>query len=139
MLISSAIYIIFFETFVTTLKPTEKPAPITVETQKQVNPVETIDPTVPELPIITFTGFIEKMDRPAPDIAYDYAIKLDTPYMDEHSESGGPALRNTYSLVSNDTNITQKLEQNVGNKVTITGRIEWGYAETKHFLVQGIK
>ncbi len=83
-----------------------------------------------------FFGTIERMDRAAFDIYYDYQIKLNEPYLDHENASGLPQTTLTLVVIPATNAIWQKIEENLGEKIQIVGTFEWGYAETKHFTIK---
>jgi len=87
----------------------------------------------------TFTGTIIRMVRPSPDITYDYILKLDKPYRDDNNASGMTLNVDQLVLLPGGAKVWETLENNIDKKVTLTGWFEWGYAETKHFVVFSIK
>ena len=81
------------------------------------------------------------MERPAPDIAYDYKLVLKTPFLDEVED--GAEVRDRKELILTDYDETQEefLEKTVvsGSAVEVTGKVEWGYAESRVLHVTKIK
>lgn len=88
----------------------------------------------PEGKILTFKGVIQHSLRPAPDIAYDYKIVLDEPYLDKYSSVGGPE---PYYAKEYEINIFDALKY-VGKHVVLEGYLAWGYAESRYFVVTKI-
>lgn len=80
---------------------------------------------------LTLSGTLEELERPAPDIEYDYQLKLESPYFDELNAQGPTNITSIIVVPENET-IRQTLASNVGNAVSIEGVIEWGLAETRH-------
>jgi hypothetical protein len=98
--------------------------------------LSTFQYTDQEAKIIT-QGTLQSLERPAPDIPYDYQIQLSKPYYDELNAMKAGYV-DDFVLVSNNESITQKLSSLVGESVTIEGNIEWGLAETRHLRVTNI-
>jgi hypothetical protein len=130
ILLGTTIYFVFYNQL---LPKQNKPV-----VKQQVQEQPTVQNNVPAKADIKLTGTLETMERPAPDIAYDYKIKLDPPVYDEFSDGGGNQLHNFFILVPANPQIEYQLKSNVGKYVTLTGRIEWGLAETRHFLVNKV-
>jgi hypothetical protein len=86
---------------------------------------------------ITMQGKLVSVERPDPDINYDFQLLLDTPYFDELNAKG-PRNISTIIVVPENETIRQKLIENIENPVSIEGRIEWGLAETRHLKAEKI-
>lgn len=86
---------------------------------------------------ITLTGTLKSMERPSPEINYDYQLELDTPYFDELNAQG-PRNITSIVVVPENESIRQRLASNIGNAVSIEGVIEWGLAETRHLKASKI-
>jgi hypothetical protein len=109
----------------------------TTENQDQIlSSFEFIDQVSSSTKLV-FSGTLSSMERPAPDINYDFQLELDSPYFDELNAQGP---RNVTSIVVVPENeaIRQTLAANVGNAVSIKGIIEWGLAETRHLKASKI-
>ncbi len=86
----------------------------------------------------TFTGTITKINRPAPDINYDYEIKLDNAYLDNMNASGRSQVVTSFVIMPSTNKIWQEIEESIGKAVKISGAFEWGYAESTYFNVAEI-
>ncbi len=86
---------------------------------------------------ITFQGKLASMERPSPEINYDYQLELDTPYFDELNAQGPRNITSIVVVPENEA-IRQRLASNIGNSVSIEGVIEWGLAETRHLKANKI-
>ncbi len=80
---------------------------------------------------IIVQGALQSIQRPGPDVPYDYQIELTTPYYDELNAMQ-PGYVNSFVVVPDNETINQKLENLVGETASIQGKIEWGLAETRH-------
>lgn len=84
-----------------------------------------------ENPRITFQGVLESMERPSPEINYDFLLELVSPYFDELNAQGPRNITSIVVVPENET-IRQTLAGNIDKSVEIEGVIEWGLAETRH-------
>ena len=78
-------------------------------------------------------GTIRRMNRPAPDIAYDYVLRLEKPFRDEnHPVQPGKLVKELPLFVLNEQEIGC-LERAVatGQPVVLRGSLVQGYAENK--------
>lgn len=130
ILLGIAIYFVFYSQL---LPKPDKPV-----TKQQAQDKPAVQNNVPAIAEIKLAGTIETMERPAPDIAYDYKIRLDPPIYDDIPGGGGNQLNDFFILVSANPQIEYQLRSNVGKYVTLTGTIEWGLAETRHFVVKKV-
>lgn len=80
---------------------------------------------------VQYSGKIKRMQRPAPDIAYDYSIALQEPYRDPNHPIEPGMLVKKLPLFTGSFELLQKLEEAVreNNSVQIQGRQQQGYAE----------
>ncbi len=85
-----------------------------------------------------FFGKLAWLERPAPDIDYDYQLLLEQPYTDTNNASGLPQQVHSVVLISSDPEIQMEFEKNIDKEVAIEGSWEWGYAESKVFRVVSI-
>ena len=97
-----------------------------------VNPSENIAGTEK----LTLRGIVSNNNRPAPDINYDYQIKLSKPFLDKNSSSGSPQQVSLVDAVPDTNNVWIELTNNLNHEVEIQGYMEWGYAESKYFKIQ---
>lgn len=87
----------------------------------------------------SFTGILMREVRPAPDIGYDYVVKVQEGFKDPSGSSGIPGLL-LYNAVVWPTNNTiwKDMELNIGKKITVEGSYDWGYAESMYLLTTKI-
>jgi len=89
--------------------------------------------------ITSLTGIINMTERPSPEIPYDYIIKLTTPVYEEAPGGGRPQPVYNYILVADNDTVWSQLENYIGKSVKVTGEVEMGLAETRHFLVTKVE
>lgn len=79
-----------------------------------------------------YSGTLRRMVRPAPDIAYDYALQLDEPYRDENHPVEPGKLVTELPLVVYRPDKLNKLEEALADNkpVTVEAAREPGYAES---------
>lgn len=80
---------------------------------------------------VTYMGTVARMQRPAPDIAYDYALTLQQPYRDQNHPIQPGKLVRTLPLVTTDFEVLRALEEAVqtGRNLQLKGIQHQGYAE----------
>ena len=81
------------------------------------------------------------MLRPAPDIAYDYALRLEEPFRDpNHSVEPGKLVEELPLFVSRQEDV-EKIEQAIaqGRTVSVEAALVQGYAERKALQVVKIQ
>jgi hypothetical protein len=88
---------------------------------------------------VTLKGTIIRGVRPAPDIGYDYQLKLDEPYLDKSSFSGSPEKISTLDVAPSNNSLWETLEKSIGKKVKIEGFLAWGYSETRYLKATSVK
>jgi hypothetical protein len=86
----------------------------------------------------SLTGRIERIERPAEDIAYDFVLVLDTPMRDPLSAMGPWAMVEKVVLVYTNEILFEDFDDYVGARVTVEGQMQWGYAESRVFAVEAI-
>ena len=80
----------------------------------------------------SWTGTLERNQRPADDIAYDYKLVFDSPYRDSGSQFDPDAPLTASVVVPMNGQLTvDDLEAMVGMHVQVTGAVQAGYAETR--------
>jgi hypothetical protein len=84
-------------------------------------------------------GIVEYALRPAPDIDYDYRLRLAKPFIDPLNASGNPKVYPFLDIAPFNQTILLELEKNMGEKVTVEGEMTWGYAETRYLKVISVK
>lgn len=82
-----------------------------------------------------FSGTLQRQDRPAPDIGYDYSLSLETPFVDELSASGLPREASSITVEPSNNEIWKFVEQNIGRNVSLEGYMTWGYSESRYLLI----
>lgn len=87
-----------------------------------------------------FSGKLRRMVRPAPDIAYDYALQLDEPYRDEnHPVEPGKTVTELPLIVYRPDKLNKLEEALASNKpVTVEAAKVAGYAESTALRVAKI-
>lgn len=87
------------------------------------------------------TGVIQRTFRPAPDIAYDYVLILEEPFIFEESQMVPNERITKIRLTIPDKKLYPTLEKYVqsGKRVTLSGYKERGYAESLTFSVIKIR
>lgn len=85
-----------------------------------------------------FVGQIGFAERPAPDISYDFEIILPKPYEDDRNATGRAIWRDALDISPGTDEILVQLLENIGKDVEIYGYWEWGYAESRFFMVTAI-
>ena len=80
---------------------------------------------------VVYKGKVERMQRPAPDIAYDYKLRLQKPYRDPNHPVQPGKLVETLPLFTASFDVLSKLEASVRQNVVlqVKGRQQQGYAE----------
>jgi hypothetical protein len=100
-------------------------------------PIVSIDQE-PQPDLLIVRGVIQTAERPAPDIAYDYQIELISPIYDPLNASY-PDLPISSLVIIPKTEIQEReLVKNLGNEVTVSGYLSWGYAESRPLVLESI-
>ncbi|MDP3998337.1 MAG: hypothetical protein Q8P89_01835 [bacterium] len=84
-------------------------------------------------------GIVNNSNRPAPDISYDYQVKLSKPFLDKYNSSGSPQQVNMVDAIPSTNNVWIELTNNINKEVEIQGYMQWGYSESKYFSITSIK
>ncbi len=94
--------------------------------------------TQPQGRAVTYIGQVERMQRPAPDIAYDYLLLLQKPYRDANNPVQPGKLVRQLPLVAGKFEIYSTLEEAIEQKVPIRirGVQHRGYAESEAVWVE---
>lgn len=87
--------------------------------------------------VISLTGIVRKVTPSVPE-GYYYELELDKPYYDELQASGNPYI-NRVPLVSVDNNVNTLITGHIGEKITVSGTMEWGLAESRYLFVEKVK
>lgn len=85
-----------------------------------------------------FEGTAIYAQRPAPDIHYDYQLKLNKPYFDDPSSSGMPQNVSFIDISPSSHSLWRQLEDSINKEVTIDGYMTWGYSETRYLQIVNI-
>lgn len=88
---------------------------------------------------ITLRGVANNGNRPAPDINYDYQVKLSKPFLDKDNSSGSPQQVSLVDTVPDTNDVWIELTNNVNREVEIQGYMNWGYSESKYFRITSVK
>ena len=92
--------------------------------------------TIPEeATVIELTGIVQRIARPSPEVNYDYVLDLTSEYIDEFSASGIPTKLDSIAIIPVDFDSYIGIERSVDTETTMTGYVENGLAESKHFVV----
>ena len=88
-----------------------------------------------------FSGRIRRMSRPAPDIAYDYALQLEEPFRDENNPIEPGKLVEALPLFIFNQEDVSKIENAIASdrKVEVEAVMVQGYAERKALQVIVVK
>lgn len=86
-----------------------------------------------------FQGVLERFDRPAPDIGYDYQLRLARPYKNPFDASGLGLETDFVIVVPSSSQIQEELEKSLGKKVELEGVMGWGYTESSYLSVRQVK
>ncbi len=86
------------------------------------------------------SGVLVHTDRFAPDMSYDYLLILDKPNVEPLNASGINNFKlEQYDVSPLDNNTWKNFEENINKKVTVTGYMRWGYAESTYLETHEIK
>ena len=88
---------------------------------------------------IILSGILQYAQRPAPDIDYDYQLKLDNPYKDNNNASGMEQTVDTVIILPADYEISEQINSFIEKKVQVNGSWQAGYAESKFFSIESIE
>ncbi|MFC1790656.1 hypothetical protein ACFLZP_04210 [Patescibacteria group bacterium] len=88
---------------------------------------------------LTFQGIPIHSNRPAPDIGYDYQLKLDQPFKDKLSALDPNQEVSLLAIWPTTNDLWVTLENNLGQQILVEGYMAWGYAETRYFEITAIK
>lgn len=95
---------------------------------------------LPAKELETFRGTLHRQKRPAPDIAYDYALRLEKPYVDDnHPIEGRKKIKELPLFVGQAADII-KIEGAIaaGKRISLEGARVQGYAESTALRVENI-
>jgi len=88
---------------------------------------------------LVLPGTVIHGKRPAPDIGYDYQLKLTEPFIDQFSSTGSRELVSLIDVIPTNNDLWVELENNINREITLEGYMVWGYAETRYFEIIAIK
>jgi len=88
---------------------------------------------------LTLRGTVIHAKRPAPDIGYDYQLKLSEPFVDKFSSAGSPQKVSMVDVTPITNNLWNELENNINKEITVDGYMVWGYAESRYLRIVDIK
>ncbi|MBI2612181.1 hypothetical protein HYW54_05600 [Candidatus Gottesmanbacteria bacterium] len=87
---------------------------------------------------LVLRGSVIRAKRPAPDIGYDYQLKLVEPFVDKLSSAGSPQKVSLVDVTPTTNNLWNELENNINKEVTVEGYMVWGYAESRYLQIMTI-
>jgi len=82
---------------------------------------------------VTYSGTLIHINRPAPDIFYDYAIKSTKGFSVNSQKT------TQLDVVPSSNAIWIVLEKNIGKTVAVTGTVKTGYSESSYILIDSVK
>jgi len=88
---------------------------------------------------LVLRGIVVHGKRPAPDIGYDYQLKLVEPFVDKFSSAGSPQKVSLVDAIPSTNNLWNELENNINKEIGIEGYMVWGYSESKYFQIINVK
>lgn len=84
---------------------------------------------------LVLRGTVAHSKRPAPDIGYDYQIRLSEPFVDKYSSAGSPQKVSLVDVTPTTNDLWNELENNIDKEVTVEGYMVWGYAESRFLQI----
>ena len=87
----------------------------------------------------TYIGTLQQGVRPAPDINYDFVLRLLVPYTDENNATGIEQTVSDIYLVPLALENHISLTGNISKSVEVTGEWMTGFAESNFLLVSNVK
>lgn len=88
---------------------------------------------------LVLRGEVVRAKRPAPDIGYDYQLKLTEPFIDKFSSAGSPQKVSLIDISSTTNNLWNELENNINKEISVEGYMAWGYAESRYLQIVDIQ
>lgn len=85
---------------------------------------------------VEIKGVIKRINRPSPDIGYDYVIDSQEPIPGAMNASGLGEPVNSAVVNPANFDVYSKLEQTIGTQVHVKGYFQWGYAESQFFTIE---
>ncbi len=98
-----------------------------------------VKPMQDGLESLEISGVIRSLDRPAPDIAYDYLIESTSAISGVLDMSGLSNEKTSVVVVPANFDIYKIIEETLGKPVRVKGYLQWGYAESQSFTVEELK
>ncbi len=84
-----------------------------------------------------FRGFLDRRERPAPDIAEDYVLKnLNEPIID--ISSGFSTKLYEISVIPDNDEVWKRFEESIRKNIAVEGYLLQGYSETQYVLVERV-
>lgn len=103
------------------------------------NPYSEIPPAVDNAQEkLVLRGTVIHGKRPAPDIGYDYQLKLSKPFLDIYSPAGSPQKVSLIDATPSTNSIWSELENNINKEIEAEGYMVWGYAESKYLQITAL-
>lgn len=99
------------------------------------NPYPALPPIEGTLEELTLEGTVIHSPRPAPDINYDYQLKLTQPFTDKYSATGAPQPTDLVDINPTTNEVWRILEENLDREISLQGYMVWGYAESRFLEV----
>ena len=85
----------------------------------------------------TYEGVVREIQRPAPDIPYDYIFEFTTPQ--EIANAAGMPTINHIVIIPTSIKEEEALRKTLGDIIKLTGFVSWGYAESTVLYITSIK
>jgi len=92
--------------------------------------------TPPNANMIKVSGRIKRISRPSPDIAYDYMIESSTTIPGVFDMSGMGSELPRVVVMPKNFDIYKQMETTLGEEVSVSGYLQWGYAESQFFTIE---
>lgn len=89
-----------------------------------------------EFKSVEIKGVIKRINRPSPDIGYDYVIDSKEPIPGAMNASGLGEPLNSAVVFPANFDVYSQLEQTIGTQVHVKGYFQWGYAESQFFTIE---
>ena len=86
-----------------------------------------------ESEIKTYQGIVREIERPAPDISYDYVLEFTKP-QEIANAAGTPTIEHIV-IMPTTIPVEKYIQETLGKIIELTGFISWGYAESTVFYI----
>jgi len=86
----------------------------------------------------SYRGIIRRINRPSPDINYDYEIILSVSTKEMYGSTGIVSNLTRIDFTPLNNNIWEEMEKRAGKVVTVEGYKTWGYGESEYLLITKI-